>query len=156
LAQSFFFIFIAAVIILFIISLFFRPIRLEHVIIGITSVAYSLVYENILGEYFRLYHYIDSQVSILYIVLAGVFLYPVLNMLYILFLPSKIKPLLLYTGVWIGAMLFLEYISLLTKTIVFTGWVIFPWSLITYIGTYLWVIFFYSYLQKRLRSNSFH
>lgn len=136
--------------IIFIICMHFKPVTLANIIIGITTIAYSLLYEILLGEYFDLYYYIRENQSILYILLAGIFVYPILNIIYTLFLPKKIKPILIYTGLWIIAMLIFEYLSLLTKTVVFTGWKIFPWSPLTYVLTYLWVYLFYRYLEKRI------
>jgi len=136
--------------IIFIICIHFKPATLANTIIGITTVAYSLLYETLLGEYFKLYYYIEPQKSILYIILAGLLIYPVLNIIYTMFLPAKIKPILVYTSLWTIAMLVFEYASILTKTVVFTGWQMFPWSLITYILTYLWIYLFYSYLEKRI------
>ncbi|PRX33581.1 hypothetical protein BX659_103108 [Orenia metallireducens] len=136
--------------IIFIICMRFKPVTLANIIIGITTIAYSLLYEILLGEYFDLYYYIKNNQSILYILLAGIFVYPILNIIYTLFLPKKIKPILIYTGLWIIAMLIFEYLSLLTKTVVFTGWRMFPWSPLTYVLTYLWVYLFYRYLEKRI------
>ncbi|WP_027340042.1 hypothetical protein [Halonatronum saccharophilum] len=145
--YTFFYGSIIALWIIFGICIYLRGLRLAHIIIGITTVAYSLVYEVILGEYFGLYYYITPEKSNLYIVLAGILVYPLLNIIYTIFLPEKIKPVLLYTGVWIIAMLLFEWASLITKTVVLLRWMIFPWSLLTYIVTYLWVYLFYRHLK---------
>ncbi len=132
------------------ISLYFKPLKPSSIIIGIVTTAYTLVYDITLGHHFGLYYYIDPQGSVSYIALAGVFLYSVLNILYTLFLPEKRSGALIYTGIWIIAMLAFEYASILIKTIVFTGWQPIPWSFVTYIVTYTLVYYFYRYLQERL------
>ncbi len=108
-----------------------------------------MVYEVILGEYYGLYYYINEKDSIIYIVLAGIILYPALNIIYVLFLPKEMKKALIYTVFWMVAMVIFEYFSLVSKTIVFTGWKPIPWSIITYIATYLWVYTLYRYMSNR-------
>ncbi|HAA43571.1 MAG TPA: hypothetical protein DCE02_06180 [Ruminiclostridium sp.] len=76
-------------------------------------------------------------------------LYPALNVIYVLFLPKEIKKAFVYTVFWMATMIIFEYVSLLTKTIVFTGWKPMPWSLITYIGTYLWVYTLYKFMERK-------
>ena len=68
---------------------FFKPLDFRSYVIAVTSITYSLVYEVILGEYYGLYYYINEKDSIIYIVLAGIILYPALNIIYVLFLPKK-------------------------------------------------------------------
>lgn len=140
---------IIAVWILLAISLYFKPLKPNSIIIGIATTAYALVYDITLGHHFGLYYYIDPQGSVSYMVLAGMFLYPVLNIIYTLFLPDKRNDVLIYTGIWIIAMLVFEYASILTKTIVFTGWQPIPWSFVSYIVTYTLVYLFYRNLEKR-------
>jgi len=67
-----------------------------------------------------------------------------------MFLPKKHKNALVYTAGWIVALLLFEYASLLTKTIVFTGWKPFPWSIVTYIVAYAWIYFFYRFLANKI------
>ena len=124
---------IATVFVIFLISIYFKPLRLGNIIIGITSVAYSLVFDLTFGDRLKLYYYINPENSVLYILIAGLFLYPLINIIYTLFLPVKMKSILIYTGVWIILMLIFEYINLQSKTIVFTGWKPIPWSIVTYL-----------------------
>lgn len=145
-----FYVSIAVIWVIFLILIYFKPIRLSNIIIGITSIAYSLIYEIILGEYLKLYYYINPKNSILYIVISSIFLYAILNIVYTLFLPKKIINILIYTSLWIVMMLLFENATLLSKTIVFTGWKLVPWSITTYLFTYTWVFFFYTYLSKRV------
>ncbi|MFZ5989823.1 MAG: hypothetical protein ACOYWZ_22230 [Bacillota bacterium] len=145
----FFYFSIAVVLIILIISTYFRPLDFRSFVIGIATIAYTLVYETVLGGYFGLYYYLNPRDSIIYIVLAGVLLYPALNIIYTLFLPRNGKAALGYTAVWIAAMLIFEYLSIVSGTIVFTGWRPVPWSVITYLVTYLWVYFLYKYLSSR-------
>lgn len=127
----------------------FRHLNLNHFIIGISTIAYSLTYETILGNWLGLYHYLDKGNSTFYIVFAGIFIYPVLNILYVLFLPGDRKHLLLYTGVWIIAMLIFEYVTVLQRIVVMTGWKPIPWSFTTYVFTYLWIIMLFLFLEKK-------
>ena len=139
----------AAVLVIFAASIYFRPLSLSNIIIGIASTAYSLVYDVTLGNQFGLFHYINPRQSTLFMVMAAVFMYPLLNIIYTLFLPQGRKAVLAYTGLWIAAMLLFEYLTVVTGTIVFTGWRPVPWSLVTYIVTYSWVYFFYRHLSKK-------
>ena len=127
-----------------------KPIGISVIMIGIVSATYSLVYDVTLGEYFGLYYYIDLKNSVLYMILGALFLYPVLNMIYAIFLPHNRKTIIAYTFLWIICMLFFEYITILTKTIVFTGWKPIPWSIITYILTYYGIYTLYNYINTRI------
>ncbi|MCX7921700.1 MAG: hypothetical protein N3B21_06765 [Clostridia bacterium] len=145
-----FFVSIAVVWVLFFISIYLRPLRLSNIIIGVTTVGYSLIFDIILGDTLKLYYYINPQVSTIYIVLSAVILYPLTNIVYTLFLPTGRRAVLAYTALWIAGMLIFEYITLLTRTIVFTGWRPVPWSFVTYVITYIWIYFFYRYLEGKV------
>lgn len=147
-----FYISVIAVLVVFLISIYFRPLRLSNIIIGISSIAYSLIYDLTLGNRLKLYYYINPENSVLYMLISGIILYPLLNTIYTLFLPVKMKSILLYTGAWIVIMLLFEYLTWLTKTIVFTGWNPIPWSVVTYIFTYTWIFIFYRYLLRKIKN----
>jgi hypothetical protein len=148
--YTFFYVSIIAIIILFFVISYFKPVGLNNIMIGITTIGYTMVYDIIFGDRFKLYYYISPSVSTFYIVLASVFLYPLLNMIYTLYLPGKIKNILIYTGAWIVLMILFEYISLLAHAIVFTGWKPVPWSFITYIVTYIWIVLLFGYLKAKV------
>lgn len=119
----------------------------RHLIIWITYSLYSLTYEIIFGVILQLYYYIIPEDSIVYILLSSLVFYPVKIVLYIFFLPEG-RRAIWYTAVWTLALLAVEIISVFTKTIVFTGWEIMPWSLITYIATFALVSLYDRYLRK--------
>jgi len=86
--------------------------------------------------------------------MSAILLYPSLNIMYTMFLPKDKKAVLGYTIAWMAAMMIFEYFSVMFGTVVFTGWTPFPWSVVTYVVTYLWVYLTYRYLSKRdLREN---
>ena len=145
--YKFFYGSIGALVILFLISIKFKRLTLPCIIIGITTVGYSLINDTFFGSYLKLFYYINTKEQPLYAVLAAIFIYPLLNMIYILFLPKS--KVLMYTGMWIIALLIFEYCTILTKTIVFTGWRPIPWSVVTYIVAYSSIYFFYKYLSKK-------
>ena len=147
----FFYASIIGVWVLFLICLKFRPLHINSITIGIASIAYSLVFDITLGNRLGLFHYITPGESTMYMVLGAIFIYSGLNIIYTMFLPEKVRPALIYTAVWVAAMLVFEYGSLLARTIVFTGWTIFPWSVITYLFTYLWINLLFRYLEKNCR-----
>lgn len=149
LPYIFYYVSIIIIWVIFALSSYFKPIGFKSLIIGVCTIAYSLTYDILLGSYFGLYYYIEPGSSNLYIVIAGIFLYPVLNILYSSFMPERANNTAVYTLIWIGAMLFFEYLALLTKTIVFTGWRPFPWSVITYIATYFWIYALNRYLSEK-------
>ncbi len=124
---------------------------LHDILIGIVSVAFSLAFEILLGTYARLYYYIDPPYDIPYMVAASILLYPLLNTLYVLFLPKKTKTALLYTVFWIAAMLVFEWASILTGTVVLTGWKMVPYSYLTYVLTYSWIYPLYRYLNSKYK-----
>ena len=127
-----------------------HKLSLRHWLIGISSIAYSLIYESFFGEYLNLYHYIDTEHSVLYIIISGILIYPPMNILYTVFLPTVRYRILVYTGGWVVGVLFFEYLSIMTKTVVFTGWQPIPWSIITYIVTCIWIFYFNRVLAKKI------
>lgn len=132
----------------FIVSVYLKSLGFSNIVIGITTVGYTLVYEIILGDQMGLYYYLDPKVSTLYMVLSALLVYPLLNIVYTLFLPRKTRDVLAYTAAWIIAMLVFEFASVAAGTIVFTGWRPFPWSIVTYLFTYTWIYFFYRYMER--------
>jgi hypothetical protein len=127
-----------------------KRIEAAHIITVILSSVYSLSFDSILGEHLKMYHYISSGISIPYMVIAGVFLYPLLNLFYLIFIPEGgYKKILPYIAVWIFLMLVYEAASVAAGTVVFTGWKLLPWSVVIYIFTYSWMTLLYFYLQKR-------
>ena len=126
-----------------------KKLSMNDYLIGIASTAFSLAFDVALGGHFKLYYYISPDTSLLYIIIAALLLYPPLSIMYVRFLPKNKNQILVYTGIWIAAMLIFELISVLSRTIVFTGWKPFPWSPITYVITYLWVISLYRFLNRR-------
>ncbi|MCX7749615.1 MAG: hypothetical protein N2645_22390 [Clostridia bacterium] len=147
--YTFFYLSLAVVWVAFAVCIRYKPLELRHIIIGITSVGYSLVYDSLFGNQLGLYYYISPKWSTLFMVLSALFLYSVINMLYALFIPKNGKTLITYTTLWILGMLVFEYASVVTGTIVFTGWEPVPWSFITYIATYTWIYLFYRYLSYK-------
>jgi len=148
--------FYASVIIVWIvfgISTYLRPLNFKNVVIGITTVGYSLSFDTLFGTYMGLYNYINIKESPLYIILSAIFIYPMLNMVYTMFLPDKKRAAFIYTGLWIAAMLLFEYLTLLSGTIILTGWRPMPWSIVTYVTTYLWIYFLYRNLVQKFEVN---
>jgi len=113
------------------------------------TVAYSMIYETVLSGYLSLYYYLNPRDSVIYIVMSAILLYPSLNIMYTMFLPKDKKAVLGYTIAWMAAMMIFEYFSVMFGTVVFTGWTPFPWSVVTYVVTYLWVYLTYRYLSKK-------
>jgi hypothetical protein len=147
-SYAFFYVSVIIVIIIFVICVRKSNPSIAAILIGITSIAYSLIFDITFGQLLGLYHYIDPQASILYILLSGIFVYPLLNVIYILFLPVQTTSILVYTIFWIAVMLIFEYLSIISKTVVFTGWKPLPWSLLTYAVTYSWINALYRYLKN--------
>jgi hypothetical protein len=98
------------------------------------AVAFGLTYEFTLGEVLSLYHYYDPESSAYWILLMGVFAYPIYHVLYANWLeaPIRFTRWLLYTSLWVLLMLASEYWSIANKVVVLTGWRIWPWSIVTY------------------------
>lgn len=148
--YTFFYISSAFMLLLLVITACIIRVSPAAVITGMVSIGYSTVFDITFGERFGLYYYINPSKSTLYLVLSAVFVYAAANIVYLAFLPDKPGKLIFYTAAWIAGMLLFEYASLLTGTIVFTGWRMLPWSLIAYTATYLWLVLFYRYLDRGL------
>lgn len=151
--YTFFYISIPIVISTFIICVQKKKLGLQNIFVGIVTIAYSMIYEVLFGEYLGLYYYISPKLSVFFIILSATLIYPFLNMIYTLFLPKRFMSILLYTIFWILFMFAFELISLHFKTIVLTGWSIFPWSLVTYIFTYSLINFVLNYVKRKTNSR---
>jgi hypothetical protein len=127
-----------------------RKIKPAAVITGAMSVGYSMLFDISFGDRLGLYYYISPSKSTLYMVLSAVLIYLAANIVFLAFLPENPGRLVFYTSMWVAGMLLLEYACLVTRTIVFTGWDMFPWSIAAYVVTYVWLILFYRYLDRRL------
>ena len=148
-AYAYFYMSVGAVWVFFAISIHYRPLRLNNIIIGISSALYSVIFDTIFGQRMGLYYYIAPQDSTLYTILSAVLVYSLLNIAYTLFLPRKGSGVLAYTALWMGAMLLFEYFSLVTGIVVFSGWKPIPWSFVTYVVSYGWMYYFFKFLSKR-------
>ena len=148
--YTYFYIYLISVWVVLLVCSQFKPVEIWHGVIGAVTVAYSLAYEIIFGNWMGLYYYLDPDHTALYMVLAGVMMYPVLNVIYVLFLPKDKSRLLLYTGIWILAMILFEYVIIWQGIIVLTGWKPIPWSLATYAFTYLWINLLYRRLIRTM------
>lgn len=130
----------------------FKRVRLAEMLIAIASIAWSLTFDIVFGELIGLYQYTVSGKPLLYLLLGAVFVYTPLNIIYTVFAPAGIKRLLAYTAAWIAVMLLFEYASLLAGVLVFTGWRMIPWSVVTYIVTYLWINILHRYLVRKIQA----
>ena len=148
-AIGFFYGSIAALWMILIISTVKKPLTFKHIMLAITAMGYSLLYETSLGAYMGLYYYINPENSLFYIIISAVFIYPIVEVIYTLFLPEKFYPAIIYTAVWTALMLAFELASIYAGTVVLTGWRIVPWSIVTYIVTFSWINLLFRYLKKR-------
>lgn len=126
-----------------------RPLTFKQVVIAIAAIGYSLLYETVLGELMGLYHYIIPEKSLKYIIISALLIYPIIEVIYSLFLPEKPRHALIYTTAWIAFMLAFEAASLYTGTVVLTGWKVIPWSIVTYAITFGWINLLFRYMKKR-------
>lgn len=148
--YTFFNISAAFMLTLLVITSCIRKIQAAAVITGLMSIGYSLLFDVTFGDLFGLYYYISPSESTLYMVLSAVLIYQAANIVFLAFLPENPVRIVAYTSLWIAGMLLFEYFSLLTHTLVFTGWRVFPWSLMAYTATYTWLILLYRYLVRRI------
>lgn len=149
--YTFFYVSAILIPILFFVCVFFKKTTLATILIGLVSIGYSLLSDLTFGDIFKLFYYITPKKSTLYMILGALLIYSFLNMLYTLFLPKKTISIISYTAVWIIALLIFEFFSVQTKTVVFTGWRPFPWSIVLYIVSYLWIFSLYRYLLTRIK-----
>lgn len=126
-----------------------RPLTFKQVVIAITAIGYSLLYEIVFGELMGLYHYITPEKSLTYIILSALLIYPIIEVIYTLFLPEKLKHVLIYTAAWTAFMLVFEVASFYAGTVVLTGWRVIPWSIVTYAVTFGWINMLFRYMKKR-------
>lgn len=149
--YTFFYISGAFMLLLLVITACIRRITPAAIITGLVSIGYSTIFDITFGERLGLYYYISPSKSTFYIVLSAILIYSTAHIIFLTFLPDKTGRLILYSTIWIAGLLLFEYASLLTRTLVFTGWKMYPWSVIAYVATYLWLIPLYRYLGKRMR-----
>ena len=146
---TFFYGSIAAVWMVLLICTLKEPITFKYIMIAITGMGCSLLFDTSLGEYAGLYYYINKSDSLFYIIISSIFLYPVIEVIYAMLLPEKVKPAIIYTALWLVLMIAFELISLYIRTVVFTGWRLVPWSIATYLFTYGWINLLFRYMGKR-------
>lgn len=146
-AKLFFYVSILALMAVFFITIRKKQFRVRHMFLMITYSLYNLVFELIFGEIFELYYYINKAHSLIYIIIAAIFLYPVIAVLYILYLPAGSKVLLFTSGCIILTLIF-EIMSLCAGTIVLTGWKVIPWSVVTYIVSFGLIYMFNRYMLR--------
>lgn len=149
-AHTAFNIIAALTLLILIITACFKRITSAAVVTALVYVGYSLVFEIILGDRAGLYYYINPSESTLYMILSVILIYIPLNLVYFAFLPEKSGSIVIYTIFWIAGMLLFEYVSLAADIVIFTGWRMFPWSVLTYVATYLMLNLLYRYLDRRL------
>jgi len=147
--KFFFYGLIVATMAIFVIVSGKKQFNMRHVFLMISYSLYNLVFELIFGEILDMYYYIDKAHSLIYIIIASVFLYPLLAVLYIFFLPGKAKNIW-YTAGSIILMLILELVSLQAGTIVLTGWRVIPWSVVTYIVSFYMLNIYNNFLLRVL------
>lgn len=134
----------------------FHLIRLEPILIVfiyLFGIAYGLTYEFTLGQWFGLYHYYkDPDASAYWILLMGVFSYPVYHVLYVNWAVYQrtFVNWLLYTMLCTAVLLFSEYWSVNMGVVVFTGWRIWPWSIVTYTTAFVGDTLIYSWMRRKL------
>lgn len=133
----------------------YKKLTNKLLIIGVVTIAYSLIYDNFFGTWLGLYHYLDSVNSTIYIIISSIAIYPIYNIIYVMFLPHKPISFFIYTFIWIGVMLAYEYLTVYQRIIVLTGWQPIPWSILTYIFTYIWINTLRIYLCKETNPSSF-
>ncbi len=148
-AIGFFYGSIAAIWVVLFVCAVKKPLSFKHLMVAITAMGYSLLYETSLGEYSGLYYYVNPETSLFYIILSAVLIYPAIEVIYAMFLPEQTYPAIIYTIAWIVLMLAFELASLYTRTVVLTGWKVIPWSIVTYIVTFSWINLLFRYLKKR-------
>lgn len=152
--MEYYFYYISVLITIFlaiVLRVFKKPL-LPKIIIGITTVAVSMVFDTLMGSILGLFYYISPHESLIYSILSAIFLYSLLNIMYVSFLPQNIREDIIYTIFWIAGLLLFEYLSVIANTIVYTGWSMFPWSVILYIVSYAWISLFYKYLLRKYKS----
>lgn len=150
--QLFFYGSIGVLLVIFLAALGKKQFSMRHFILMMGYSLYNLIFELIFGEILDLYYYIDKEVSLIYIILAAIFLYPLIAVLYILFLPAG-KKKLWYTTCFITGVFILELISLRTGTILLTGWKVIPWSIVTYIVSLGLINCFNRFLLRKLADS---
>lgn len=150
-ATGFYYGVLLVVWIVFLFAIRVRPLKLRHLFLWISYSLYTLSLEIILGIFLHLYYYSSQEESLFYVLISSLLLYPVMVVLYSLYLPPK--KVLWYTVGWILVLQVLEVITINTGTIVLTGWKIIPWSPVTYSITYLFVYLLDGFLKKNIRDE---
>ncbi|MCL6459180.1 MAG: hypothetical protein K6T85_14335, partial [Gorillibacterium sp.] len=106
------------------------------VIVYLLAVAFGLSFEMAFGIHMKLFHYYQPSESPYWILLMGLIVYPAFHIVYLnlLLVPElHLSRWLIHTVLWIAFMISFEYVTILLKIVVFTGWDMWPWSIVTYI-----------------------
>ena len=147
--KAFFYGIMLAQWLVFLLTLGRKPFRLRHLILLTVYGLYTLTFDCVFGEVLKLYYYIHPMDSLAYILQASILKYPITTGLYVFYLPQGRK-VVWYTAGWIVFLLLLELLSFATKTIVLTGWNVVPWSIITYVVSFLFIYLVNAYLKRTL------
>ncbi|WP_237266829.1 hypothetical protein [Thermoclostridium stercorarium] len=144
----FFYASIVALLVIFFITVMKKKFTVRHMVLMLGYGLYNLIFELIFGEILGLYYYIEKGHSLVYTIIASLFLYPVIAILYVFYLPERKK--VVYTAGFTVAALIMEIFSLYSQTIVLTGWRILPWSVISYMVSFYLINLFNSFLLRVL------
>lgn len=123
-------------------------------IVYLLAVAFGLTFEIGLGIYLGLFHYYNVKDSPFWILLMALFFYPAYHIVYIgLLAPNlTVKRWLIHTLLWTVFMLAFEYGTIRLDIVVLTGWLIWPWSPLTYIIVYGLDTLIYLWMRPAMRT----
>jgi hypothetical protein len=131
-----------------------KGFRLKEFIIGLTVLGVSGILDNIFSDYYKLYYYIHYKHTIIYSKLLDIFLFPAMGVLFILLMPNpvKLKNSIRYCIIWIVSLFIFEILIIPLKIVQYTGWRIFPHSLIFYTVT-IPIAYFYTLILSNYFKN---
>jgi hypothetical protein len=129
-----------------------RGYKFMDFIMHITVVAASAIGDKLFLAQLGLYYYVDYKYRFLYGLVYITLLYPSLGILFSKFMPKNrtYKGASIYIALWIAFLLVLEcFIIYPFKIVVFTGWWIFPHSLIFYMVNLTLAYMYYQAVERK-------
>jgi len=115
----------------------------------------AFVFDMTFAKWLRLYYYIDINYTAFYSLLACLFIYPSLGFIFYKFLPSQKEYIAGCVVVWLVALAVFEvYIVMPYRIVIYTGWIILPWSLLVYVLSFSWEYVCGKILSKHTKAKN--
>jgi hypothetical protein len=130
----------------------FRKLRFIDIQIIIMVIALTMSLDMLFCKQFQLYSYVDIRYKGWYSFWANIVITPAAGLIFIKFIPSRWRRVVLYIAAWSIAHTLIElYILKPSGIVLYPKWRIFPWSTIGYILTLTLEYAYFEFIKKHIR-----